>query len=261
LEWKGEKVMNDLTKYMPLDAIVQNYEEAKKELETGYRNLWKANARISSVAGGYAFSDYKVMDSRVIERDMAAMKKKVWRFVINKVEIYNLISDKRRKELDDQLEKGELPEISVENVQSTLDNLLDNIGNLYKETVMESFEWLRPHGSRHKTNTEYEVGKKAIKEWMFDCSYGCRLSYTREQDLKGLDNAFHLMDGKGPVKWPGDMVTKITEAVRDKKWEAETEYFKLKWYKVGTLHIEFKRLDLVAKMNAMAGGNRLRKAA
>ncbi len=27
--------MHDLTKYMPLDAIVQNYEEAKKEIERG----------------------------------------------------------------------------------------------------------------------------------------------------------------------------------------------------------------------------------
>ncbi len=61
-----------------------------------------------------------------------------------------------------------------------------------------------------------------------------------------------------PVKWPGDVVTKINEAVRDKKWEAETEYFKLKWYKVGTLHIEFKRMDLVAKMNALAGAKERR---
>jgi hypothetical protein len=144
---------------MPLDAIVQNYEEAKKEIETGYRNIWKANGRIKSIIGDYNFSDYKVMDSQAINRDTAEMKKKVWRYILNKVEIYNLISDKRRKELDDQLEKGELPEISVENIQSTLDSLLNNIGNLYKETVQESFEWLRPPGSRHKTNTEYEVGK------------------------------------------------------------------------------------------------------
>ena len=255
--------MNDLTKYMPVHTIVENYDEAKKEITAGYDSIIAANGRIQAVIGGYGFSDFKIRDAaRCIEHDINEMKKQIWRHIFNKCDIYNLVSEKRRDELDDQLEKGELPEVTVETIQSTLDGLLNNVGNLYKETVAEAFEFLRPPGSRHKTNTEYEVGKKAVKEWCFDTSFGsCRLAYRIEPHLRSLDNAFHLMDGKGPVKYPGGMYTALSTACRENKWKAETEYFKLKWYKVGTLHIDFKRLDLVAKMNAMAGGNRLRKDA
>lgn len=252
----------DLTKYMPVHAIVENYEAAKTELKTGYDAIHKANGRVRSLIGEYgSVSNYQTLDSRALNNDFTEMKRKIWRHIFQKCDIYNLVSEKRRNELDSQIEKGDLPEITVDNIQSTIEGLLKNIGNLYKEAVAEAFEWLRPPSSRHKTNTEYEVGKKAIKEWCFDCSYGCRLAYRIEPALRSLDNAFHLMDGKGAIKYPGDIVTAIQAATQSKKWEAETEYFRLKWYKVGTLHIEFKRSDLVAKMNAMAGGNRLRNAA
>jgi len=248
----------DIAKYMPVTAIVDCYNEAKLDLERGYDLIQKANSKISSYAGGYGISNWKLREKDAADRDCLEMKKKVWQYIFQKVDIYNLISEKRREELDRQIEKGDLPEITVENIQSTVGGLLQNIGNLYKETVQETFDWLRPPRSRLKTNTEYEIGKKAIKEWVFDCDYGCRISYRSEQGLRGLDNAFHLMDGKGSVKYPGDVVTKINEAINHKQWGAETEYFKLKWYKVGTLHIDFNRLDLVEKMNAMAGGNRIK---
>jgi hypothetical protein len=39
---------------------------------------------------------------------------------------------------------------------------------------------------------------------------------------------------------------------------AEIEYFKFRCFANRNLHLEFKRLDLVAKLNAVAGGMRLR---
>jgi hypothetical protein len=41
----------------------------------------------------------------------------------------------------------------------------------------------------------------------------------------------------------------------------ETKYFKVKWFKKGTLHIEFKRLDLLSELNRIGGGNRLKPGA
>ena|SRR5439155_23407886 len=44
------------------------------------------------------------------------------------------------------------------------------------------------------------------------------------------------------------------EAAKD----GETDYFRFKCFRNRNLHLEFKRLDLVAKLNAVAGGMRLR---
>jgi hypothetical protein len=38
----------------------------------------------------------------------------------------------------------------------------------------------------------------------------------------------------------------------------ETDYFRVKCYQNRNLHIEFKRLDLLANLNAIAGGKTLR---
>ena len=95
---------------------------------------------------------------------------------------------------------------------------------------------------------------------MADTSYGgCHINYHwGEQRLRCIDNVFHLLDGKGPIKWPGDLVTMIKEAMRDKEWVCETEYFSCKWFKKGSLHIKFKRMDLVKELNKRAGGNRIK---
>ncbi len=50
--------------------------------------------------------------------------------------------------------------------------------------------------------------------YMVDCSCGSFiLEYRREQSLINLDNVFHLLDGKGSIKYPHDLVTIIKTAV------------------------------------------------
>ncbi len=81
---------------------------------------------------------------------------------------------------------------------------------------------------------------------------------TVERNLAALDNCFHLLDGRGVAKYPEDAVTKINEAIGDKQWECETEYFAFHRYKKDSMHICFRRLDLVRRLNKLAGGNRLK---
>jgi hypothetical protein len=262
--------VKDLIPYMPVRAIVDNYDLATAEIEQASTLIRSAAARMKSTLGEGCNGDlvpYR-MQSRTNPADETwpkdvrdSLRQRIWLHLFNKLEIYNLISEARKKELNQQLEDNDLPELTLENIYSTLETLLSNVPNLVKETAAETFEYLRPPHSRHKTNTEYEVQRKAIKEFVFDCRWGGNPSFStyHDQPIRNLDNTFHLLDGKGAIKYPGDAVTVIRTACRERGWKAETEYFIFKWYKVGTLHIEFKRLDLVDKLNQLCGGNRLRK--
>ena len=98
-----------------------------------------------------------------------------------------------------------------------------------------------------------------ILDRVIDTSYGITiLDYRSEKDLISMENTFRLLDGKGVCKYPGDLATKIKDAIKRDRWECENEYFEARWYKKGSLHIRFKRLDLVERLNALAGGNRLK---
>ena len=126
-----------------------------------------------------------------------------------------------------------------------------------EEAVREVFEFLRPRNSRYKTNTEFEIGKRVIlfaleNKW----GGGFRVDHYREQNIRAIDNVFHALDGNGTIKSHRGPLIDAIEASKD--GTGETEYFRFRCFRNRNLHLEFKRLDLVAKLNAVAGGMRLR---
>jgi hypothetical protein len=134
---------------------------------------------------------------------------------------------------------------------------LANTGAFIEEAVQEVFEYLRPHHSRYKTNTEFEIGKRVIlfaleTKW----GGGFRVDHYREQHIRAIDNVFHALDGNGTIKTHRGPLIDAIEAA--KNGTGETEYFRFRCFRNRNLHLEFKRLDLVAKLNAVAGGMRLR---
>jgi hypothetical protein len=67
---------------------------------------------------------------------------------------------------------------------------------------------------------------------------------------------FHALDGNGTIKTHRGPLIDAIEAAKD--GTGETDYFRFRCFRNRNLHLEFKRLDLVAKLNTVAGGMRLR---
>ena len=142
-------------------------------------------------------------------------------------------------------------------VQSTLLDACD--------PVVEMFEWLRPHDSEYKTNSLYEIGKRVVMNgiirhgfsmWSID-------SYYRQR-LIALENVFDLVAGKQPaerVNGCSNLETAICALSLCEACQGETEHFRFKGYKKGTLHLEFRNPEHVARLNAIAGGARLKPCA
>jgi len=193
------------------------------------------------------------------QNTLTILKQSTWRFIIDKCNVREYLSSSRALELELQLREDQLPEIEIETVGEFISNLAAGAPDLLMEFISEIFNLLRPPNSKYKTNTEYEIKEKAILNYIIDNNYGfITLSYSGRRNLTSLDNCFHLLDGKGVAKYPDDAVTIMNSAIGDKKWECETEYFAFRWYKKGSLHIRFKRLDLVRRLNKLAGGNSLK---
>ena len=83
----------DISKYMPVTAIVDCYNEVKRDLERGYDLICRANSKISGYTGGYGVSDWKLREKDGAARDCLEMKKKVWRYIFQKCDIYNFFID------------------------------------------------------------------------------------------------------------------------------------------------------------------------
>jgi len=70
-----------------------------------------------------------------------------------------------------------------------------------------------------------------------------------------IDKVFYALDGKGI---PPGYNTPLVDAINNTPTSVghgETEYFKFKCYQNNNLHLNFKRMDLVKKLNRIAGNN------
>ena len=86
---------------------------------------------------------------------------------------------------------------------------------------------------------------------------GFSVRYHKRDELRALDQVFHMMDGKPqPESYEGGICDAVNRTTgQENRWESD--YFKGRAFKNGNLHLEFKRQDLVDRFNAVAGGARL----
>jgi hypothetical protein len=197
------------------------------------------------------------------------IKRRAWCAIVERMEVKKLMSIKRREELDRQLAGdnsrsepvAELPDLTEANILAMFQDTMAKAGDYANEAVFEVFDWLRPHAGHTadlKTNEKWRIGKKVIIGYAVEMAYSrgkYSVKHDRAKNLIALDNVFHMLDGKGTLKgYSGPLVNAITESPDG---TGETDYFKFKSCKNHNLHIEFKRPDLVSKINRTAGGNRI----
>jgi hypothetical protein len=251
----------DIVQYSVIESIVNGYEEVQADVTRAFDLLEKAKARLGEVLlkdSPYLWegqiSCYGLPDSA--KESKAYIKRNVWQYLVNKSGIKDYMSIKEREKFEAQIydskKETELPELTINNVLATFNGFTKNAGRMRTNAAKEVFNWLRPSKfNTYKTNKKYKIGKKAIIDRVFGLSWpGCpQLNYSYEQEVKALENIFTLLDGKGIRHYPDDILTKIKTACDNKQTHFENEYFALKWFKKGTLHITFKRQDLLDQLN------------
>ena len=261
--------------------LIQTFEEAKanvrvhfasliatqKNLDARFKLGGNTGVSIYLARHGHHTADYLDADHAIRE-----MEKQAWRSIVDRLDIWRVMSEARAKELRKHIDEGTLPELTEETAMQLAASYIGNVDKLVDELAKEIFDWLRPrvdqfgreygYGAKFKTNNREVIGKRIVRDYMVEPAYdgGYRMRYNGEgaQRLRTLENLFLALDGKGATGngWQSELQTAIE---REKSGEGQTEYFKFRAFKKGTLHIEFVRLDLLAELNRRAGGKNLAK--
>ena len=245
-----------------VEQLVREWNMASHLLKTGLETLMQAEEHFRAFDGPGSHYDLCLFTHNEhtmdFDRKIKRMKTAAWRYLVDRIELKKLASVKRAGEIDRQIADGEdLPEITMDNLFGWLQSLDTQAGKFLKEAIVEVFELLRPPSLHYKTNSGFKVGKRVIlcgrveKAWT-GTKY--RVSYHSENELRALDNVFHMLDGKPlSVYRNGDLINAIQESCRG---IGETELFRFKCFINCNLHLEFKRMDLVQRLNEV-GGNGL----
>jgi hypothetical protein len=188
------------------------------------------------------------------------MQRQAWRVIVDRLELRRAMSIARYDELVRTLDHEKLPPITEENVSAFVDRFAQDLPAMISEAVREVFEWLRPRNSKLKTNSEYEVPAKVILPSMVEMTFGrWHVNHYRQQNLVALENVFNSLAGNGQVAKAYQ--SQLQTAIEASSGEGETELFRFKACANRNLHLWFKRGDLLARFNRIAGGKRLRPAA
>jgi len=220
-----------------------------------------ATGRIRVDASG-RYNDRFNMPDETIKK----MAQGTWEHIVERLELRRFMSIKRWEELQKQLKDEKLPAITEENVNAFARGHLAQARGMLKEAVDEVFEWLRPRGNSRvgklKTNTEMEVGERVILGYTVERAWsgkGLKVHYHRSQHVTALENVFNALDGQGEISkaYQSALETAIAASADG---TGETPLFTFRACKNGNLHLTFRRLDLLARFNQVAGGTRLRPA-
>lgn len=253
-----------------IPALVAAWHQSVGEVEAAAALIVQAEDRLKLVFGAeqYGFEVMRYHERDFRPRDMKPLIKRLsldaWRVLIQRLELRRIMSTKRAKEMDEQLNRGDMPEITEENLTGILMSMLERTPEFMEEAVRETIEWLMPNRQTYVSTSPFVIGPKVVLTWCVERgwgnSHGFRTSNGREQQLRGLDNTFHLLDGKGTVPTNrGPLVDAINATTSDGRFE--TTYFKGRAFINRNLHLTFKRPDLVDELNKLAAGNKLRNPA
>ncbi len=252
---------------------VRIYQECEREIRECFARIAEAERRLNETfALASTAAGISVTDSRgrayfsEPERNLVEVRTAVWRALIERLELRRMMSISRAKELDRQLDAHELPEITEANVSAVFESFRRALPDMLAEAVCEVFDWLRPPGSEYKRNSELEVPERValtsiVEVWTLGSGSPFRVKYHRSANLTALENVFSALDGRGQITKSYRSEIENVIASKDFRGKGETTYFEFRAYKNGALHLRFKRLDLLARFNQIAGGKRLRPKA
>lgn len=250
--------------------MVAAYEDARLKVIECYATLEQAEKELVG-AFGNQYSDFSTLPQKcysgydhVRNEILQRLKMNAWKAIVNRLGIRKLMSIKEVEKLDKKLNEPEgMPEIDVATIFSTFQMLADQSQDYIIAAMKEVYEILHPGKSAwrklktNERNARNILGKKIILPWFVEDSYSretpYRVIYHDEEKLNAIDKAFHTLDGKGiPDGYKSELVDAINTSPDG---FGETEYFKFRACSNRNLHLEFRRMDLVARMNQICGNS------
>jgi hypothetical protein len=176
---------------------------------------------------------------------------------------------------------------TAENIKNTLENVFMSRKKLFDESVANVFDELCSHavengcgpvmpasvkgnyrrGEGWKTNDNYKVNQKLIFPYgvSYDSKWGSFNTYSRGGDAgrlySDLDRILCVLDGQPFNKCytVGEALSAACSRAQGRSGGGfifESEYFEGRFFKKGTVHLKWKRLDLWERFNITAAAGK-----
>jgi hypothetical protein len=230
-----------------LEDLVDEYQTTKAHLETSLAYYQKAQKVARLSAGVYI----GISGENALTSELKSIKRMYWNASLELSNVKKLMDASALRRLQSSFCSTECPDFTIETLRSTYIQAYSQADEMFTSGLIEVFKQAT---GNYKTNDAFKVGRKMILDYMVDyCMYGgsLSLSHNRQDYLNDLDRVVRILDKAKEQEAYTSMrlPNEIDTALRNKKTTLENTYFKIKCFKKGTIHIEFKSQYVVNKIN------------
>ena len=231
-----------------LEDYVESKNKALMMIQQAHNLLEAAEAEMATI-GNYCYPlDARMRDTPA--RIKIEMNKRLWEVAIDKTGFKQLMDAEAMRDFKNSVER-EPPDFTIENIRCQFLTMYQDAGSMFNRGLVNVFKKL---DSSYRTNEKeaFKVGKKIVIRQMFSNWLGTlSVNYGRYSSGDGiindLDRVFKVL--AGDKHDPRGLEYAINAHFKKGVYVYEDSYYRIKGFKNGNAHIEFKRDDLLEKAN------------
>jgi len=264
IEMNEEILQNEIATMDMIQNIIDDYKRAREMFAEWMKLIYQSGKIASSISKNYELKEFEIAwwSGSLNDRYtlyIETFKQWIWSKIAEELKISKYMTSKLRDDFHKFMREQGTLAITHENIHAFADMVFSNRGNIMDNAITEAFDIFtkyykenRVHIEWWKTNDSWKVNKKIIlPNWISIWWSGWfNISYDAQSKMSDIDKALCYIDGK-----------RFEDIVTIEKWllkafenncDAESEFFTMKYYLKGTLHLTFKDLRLLNEFNMRA---------
>ena len=255
------------------------YDEGNRHMLLAFEHARKAATYLdaNNISQGQEYSDIlsHAMSSRVSHSRAEFLRKHrkdAWLSVFRMMDFHKWLDKKQTDEMiADVSRHGNFP-FTAENIKGTLENVISQRRKLFEQSAWNVFEALTKYYNGNsnyhegwKSNDQFTINKKLV--FPYGVSYEKRWNSgfslwpnSNAMDIyNDLDRVLAVLDGASfeKVHTVGNAMSQAIQIDRNTTRAISSDYFDIRYYKKGTVHLKWRREELREKFlkTAVRGRN------
>ena len=186
-----------------------------------------------------------------LERTRQDLDRRIWSHLVDFMGLERVMDRTERDAFRAALADNP-PPATAENCARTFARLIGDADTIFRRGIALAFSGL---DRRFRSHDGFKIGARIVLSYGMDSSgYWSR---GRDETLRDVERTFYTLDGKEQPERSGGIIGALSLA-KGKRWGAaaymaEDEYFRVRVFLNGNVHVWFKRDDLVRKVNELLG--------
>jgi len=191
-----------------------------------------------------------------------ALNAACWDAIFEKTDIRRFVTEGVRKEFDAFRSTTKLVDFTAANIRTMVQTLGMSLGTIMEKAILDVFDNLTRYDKKNtvhiegwKTNDAWRVNRKVIIPNIVSPGFSNQPQFSYWGWRDALDDIDRVLCNLNRKDF-NEVVTirNGLEAAFPEGWGtiADSEFFRIKFYKKGTIHLEFKDEDLLAQFNRAA---------